>query len=185
MSTPDSETLTPDNIFEILSNHRRRLVLFYLRKHEGGVEVKELAREIAAMENDVSIGELTSQQRKRVYVSLYQTHLPKLAQMQTIEYDKDAGTVRLPEQTNNIDRYLSGGEQVTYPWLYHYLVLGVISASALVLSLIGLPVFESLPLPWLSLGVIATFAVSAVVQLVIRRQHTDEIPFELSQFEKK
>jgi len=185
MSTPDSETLTPDDIFEILSNHRRRLVLYYLRKHDGETEVKELAREIAAIENDIPVEELTSQQRKRVYVSLYQTHLPKMAQMQTIEYDKDAGTVRLSDQTNNIDRYLSSGEQASYPWAYHYLVLGVISASALVLSLIGLPLFESIPLPWLGLGVVAMFAISAVVQLVIRRQNAEDVPFELSQFEKR
>lgn len=183
MSAPDSEQLTPDDIFEILSNHRRRMVLYYLRRTGGTADVTELAGEIASMENDVPVDELTSQQRKRVYVSLYQTHLPKMTQMNAIEYDKDAGTVKLTDQTNNIDRYLTGGEQATYPWRFHYLALGIVGAVLLSLSAVGAPVLGSASLLWLAFGVFAMFAVSASVQLVMRRQD-DSVPFELSQYDR-
>ncbi|WP_324760569.1 DUF7344 domain-containing protein [Haloarcula sp. GH36] len=184
MSVPDSETLTPDDIFEILSNHRRRMVLYYLRKDGGSVEVRELAEEIAAMENDTSVTELTSQQRKRVYVSLYQTHLPKMDQMNAIEYDKDAGTVQLTDQTTNIDRYLNTSEQTTYPWTFHYVVLGLLSGLTVTLSLLSVPVFSGIPLVWLGLGIFALFAASAVIQVIKRNRETD-IPFELSQYEQE
>ena len=183
MSAPDSEELTPDDIFEILSNHRRRMVLYYLRRTGGTADVTELAGEIASMENDVPVEDLTSQQRKRVYVSLYQTHLPKMTQMNAIEYDKDAGTVRLTDRTNNIDRYLSGSEQVTYPWRFHYLALGVVGVVLLSLSAAGAPVLGSASLLWLGLGTFAMFAVSATVQFFIRRQD-DSVPFELSQYDR-
>ncbi|MUV88618.1 hypothetical protein GJ629_00860 [Halapricum sp. CBA1109] len=183
MSAPDSEELTPDDIFEILSNHRRRMVLYYLRRTGGTADVTELAGEIASMENGVPVEDLTSQQRKRVYVSLYQTHLPKMAQMNAIEYDKDAGTVRLTDRTNNIDRYLTSGEQVTYPWRFHYLALTIVGGVLLSLSAAGAPVLESASLLWLGIGTLAMFAVSATVQLFLRRQD-DSVPFELSQYDR-
>lgn len=183
MSVPDSEPLTPDDIFEILSNPRRRMVLYYLRTHDGDADVRELAKEIAAMENDVPIEELTTQQRKRVYVSLYQTHLPKMAQMNTIEYDKEAGTVSLSDQTTDIDDYLTDGEQADYPWTFHYIILAALSGTALALTAFDVAVFSTVPFLWLGVGVVALFTVSAIVQAVLRRQAQD-IPFELSQYEK-
>jgi hypothetical protein len=159
------------------------MVLYYLRKDEGPVAVQELAEEIAAMENDVEVAELTSQQRKRVYVSLYQTHLPKMAQMNAIEYDKDAGTVQLTNQTNNIDRYLTNSEQATYPWAFHYAVLAALSMTTIALVLLEVPLFASASLLWLGIGLLAVFAVSAIVQIVIQSKDTD-IPFELSEYDR-
>jgi hypothetical protein len=159
------------------------MVLYYLRKDEGVVEVRELAEEIAAMENDVEVEELTSQQRKRVYVSLYQTHLPKMAQMNAIQYDKDAGTVQLTDQTNNIDRYLTNSEQRSYPWTFHYAVLAVLSATTIALSVLGAPIFATASLLWLGIGILAVFAASVVVQVVMQTKDTD-IPFELSEYEQ-
>ncbi|WP_231741192.1 hypothetical protein [Halorubrum sp. CBA1125] len=123
MSSSDTESLTPDSVFELLSNHRRRMVLYYLRRNGGSVGMQELAKQIASMENDVPADELTSQQRKRVYVSLYQTHLPKMAEMDTIDYDKESGIVRLTERADDIDEYLTTNDRSTYPWTFHYLLL--------------------------------------------------------------
>jgi len=87
MSTDSSasEELSQDLVFDILSNTRRRMVLYYLREYGAPASVQEIAERIAALENEIPPEELSRQQRKRVYVSLYQTHLPKLNEAGIIE----------------------------------------------------------------------------------------------------
>lgn len=176
----DRETgLSSDSVFELLSSKRRRMVLFYLRQHDGPATVNELARQIAAMENDVEVDDLTSQQQKRVYVSLYQTHLPKLESMGIIDYDQDEGQVRLTSRATEIDTYLSPPPETTYPWQLHYLVLAGASVGLLALSVLGVPGFAAIPPVWIGLAVTVAFAVSAIAQFVRRRQRRREIPPEL------
>lgn len=183
MSTSDAEPLTPDGVFELLSNHRRRMVLYYLRQCGGSVGMKELAGQIAAMENDVPVSELTSQQRKRVYVSLYQTHLPKMADMNTIEYDKEEGVVRLTERTDEIDRYLTTTEESTYSWKFHYLVLIVGGGTVLLLSLLGISFFDAISTLWVSIGLLVVVVVSVMGQYWCVQRREETIPIELSQYD--
>jgi len=72
MGTSES-ALSQDVVFDILSSSRRRYVLYRLREAEGPVELTELAEQVAAWENDTETDQITEQERKRVYVSLYQT----------------------------------------------------------------------------------------------------------------
>jgi len=106
------ESLTPspspeqlDRIFTILQNHRRRLVLEYLRDHDSTTQ-GDLARHVAAVENGIPESAVTSTQRKRVYVSLYQAHLPKLDDFGAISFDRDRGTVERTPRTDELLRYL-------------------------------------------------------------------------------
>ena len=107
--TRSEESATPperlDRIFTILQNHRRRLILEYLREHDSTTQ-GDLARHVAAVENDVPESAVTSTQRKRVYVSLYQAHLPKLDEFGAVDFDRDRGTVERTPQTDDLLRYL-------------------------------------------------------------------------------
>ncbi|QWC20197.1 hypothetical protein [Halorubrum sp. 2020YC2] len=184
MNGAEAEALTPDRVFELLSNHRRRMVLYYLRTNGGSVGIQELATQVAAMENDVPADELTSQQRKRVYVSLYQTHLPKMAEMDTIDYDKDEGVVRLARRAADVDEYLTTDDGPTYPWRFHYLLLGVAGVAALSLFALGAPGFGAVPMPVLGAGIAAAFAGSAVGQYWQTQTGTEEVPVELSHYDR-
>jgi hypothetical protein len=99
------EGLSQDTIFGILQNSRRREVLQYLRSTGSTATIGQLTEIIAALENGVNPSELTYQQRKRVRTSLYQTHLPKLADEGLVEYDQREGTVSLTDSMNNYDIY--------------------------------------------------------------------------------
>jgi DNA-binding transcriptional ArsR family regulator len=118
------ERLTQDLVFDILSSARRRYVL-YLLKTEGPMELTELSEHVAARENDTSVEELSRQQRKRVYVSLYQTHIPKLEDAGFVEYDQDSGQVTLRGRADEVDQYL-GSEEPPFPWHYAYLAVAVV-----------------------------------------------------------
>lgn len=107
---PSPERL--DRIFTMLQNRRRRLVLEYLRTHDS-VTQSDLARHVAAVENGISESAVTSTQRKRVYVSLYQAHLPKLDDFGAISFDQDRGTIERTPRTDELLTYLDRFETAT------------------------------------------------------------------------
>jgi len=171
--------MSPDLVFEILSNTRRRMVLYYLREYSGSATVQELASQIAALENEIPVSDLTRQQRKRVYVSLYQTHLPKLEQTGIIEYDDEREEVFLTDRVGEIDSYLTPATGSEYSWQLHYLALSVIGGSLLVLSFAGAPVIETISSLVLGLALMIAFGLSAVVQYWQQQKRQRELPAKL------
>ncbi|MCU4802368.1 hypothetical protein OB920_18485 [Halobacteria archaeon HArc-gm2] len=84
--------------YDLLQNRRRRWVIELLATADGGpkqLDLLGLSKEVAAGENEKPIPELTDTERKRVYVSLYQTHLPRLDQAGIVDFDHEQGTVTL------------------------------------------------------------------------------------------
>jgi len=99
--------LSKDEAFELLNNPRRRYVLYLLDDApEDGLEIGELASLVAAWEQDTPVADLTQQQRKRVYVSLYQTHVVRMEDLGVVEFDRDSGVVRLTERSERIRQFL-------------------------------------------------------------------------------
>jgi hypothetical protein len=104
-----AEDVSSDVLYSLLADKRRRYTLHYLKQRREQVAVREVAEQVAAWENGKSVEELTSQERKRVYIALYQSHLPKLADAGVIEYNRSRGIIERTERADIFDRYLSGG----------------------------------------------------------------------------
>ena len=102
----ESPELSLDVTFEILRNRRRQLVLEFLRERDEMVTIGELAEHIAAIENDTTVRQLNAQQRKRVYIGLYQCHLPKMADVGVIEFNKSRGNISPGEHIEPLYEYL-------------------------------------------------------------------------------
>jgi hypothetical protein len=170
-------SLSQDTVFDILSNPRRRYVLYYLRQEGGPVQLTRLAEHVAAWENETEVESLDDQQRKRVYVSLYQTHVPKLADAGVVEYDKDQGSVALAEDAVAIDDYLSRQDD-ELPWQYVYAAEAAVGVVLLALTFFDAPVFGALPDTLVSFLIVLTFAVTVGAQFLLRgRRRT--VPPEL------
>lgn len=103
-----SSALSLDTTYELLKNRRRRDVLEYLRAHDGEGTLSDLAEEIAARENSIEVSQLSGAQRKRVYIGLYQAHLPKMDSAGVIDFDKNRGTVVLREEAKQLFPYCDG-----------------------------------------------------------------------------
>ena len=163
MSEADQQLSSLDTIFDLLSNPRRRFVLHYLKEHDGPVELNDLAAEIAAKENEVPKRELTSQQRKRAYVSLYQTHVPKLEEVGVIEYDSETGEIVLTEQADQIDRHLDTDDDGG-PWQRVYLAVALAGIVAVVLTpFVGAGATVQFAVGLFVLGLIAVIALANYV----------------------
>ncbi|RDI69626.1 DUF7344 domain-containing protein [Halopelagius longus] len=100
------ETLSKDVIFEILKNQRRRDAIEYLKQNDGEAKLGDMAEYIAAKENGIDIATLSSSQRKRVYIGLYQCHLPKMASSGVIDFEKNRGDIELKPMAEQLEPYL-------------------------------------------------------------------------------
>ena len=78
--------LSKSDIFGILQNDRRRYVLEILRS-KGNQSVRSLSEEIARLESGEDDPKSTL--RKSVYVSLLQTHIPKMESLGVINYNRE------------------------------------------------------------------------------------------------
>ncbi|QLG60538.1 DUF7344 domain-containing protein [Halorarum salinum] len=99
--------LSRGRVFELLSAERRCEILEKLDEEGGSTTIGELAEHIASKENGTDPGHLSSDQRKRVYIGLYQCHLPKLDDANVIDYDRDRGDVELGPGAARLFAYLS------------------------------------------------------------------------------
>lgn len=135
---PEREGLPLDVVYDILKNKRRRFVLLYLESVEGSVTIGELAERIAAYENDLPVEGLNAQQRKRVYIGLYQCHLPKMADAGLIEFNQNRGKVELEEHgADLIDFMRASIEQPPNRSRYYHGVVG--SGVAVFLASLAVP----------------------------------------------
>jgi len=125
-----------DVVFGILKNERRRLVLKYMAETDSGTSLSDLAEHIASIENDKPANELGSQERKRVYVGLYQCHLPRMHDSGAIEFDKNRGTVEPGPNIEQFYEYLDQSEPTLRPWSKYYLTFAAVSAAAVTASLL-------------------------------------------------
>ena len=107
--------LDTDTLFELLQNQRRRDALRYLEGNEGRATLSDKAEHIAAKENDLPVRAINSKQRKRVYIGLYQCHLPKLAGAGVVDFDKDRGTIELCDCAAQLYPYLDDRTTETGP----------------------------------------------------------------------
>lgn len=127
-----------DQLFEILKNKRRRRVLRYLLEDEREhVTLDELAEVIAARETGKDLKQISSQERKRVYVGLYQCHLPKMDDYGAISYNKPRGRIAPAEHTDLFERYLSvDADADRSGWTRYHSTLSLAAAVILVVPVV-------------------------------------------------
>lgn len=181
-SAPGGE-LTQTEVFDILSNDRRRHALHFLLSRDDGTEIGELSQQIAAWENGQSVEQVTSDERRRVYVSLHQIHLPRMDDAELLNYENSRDTIELTERGESLQVYMEVVEGNDIPWSEFYLGLSALAASLVVVLWINVPLFGLLPdLAWMAL-VVALFTVTSGVHVYYaeqRRLGTDGAPPELS-----
>ncbi|WP_227357623.1 DUF7344 domain-containing protein [Haladaptatus salinisoli] len=175
LSDESPDNLTKDKIFHILQTQRRRDALRYLKENDGPVEMRDLAEQVAAWENNTTLQALTSDERQRVYIALYQSHLPKLDKEDIIKYNQSRGVVErgpLAEQfdpylntleTDDTDLELDATIQDDDRWFHYYRWATVASVGTLVGSWINLPFLSALPGHFLGAFVVMLYAAISTI----------------------
>lgn len=142
-------------IHDVLSNERRIALLDLLRE-ESPRKLGDLAEEIAAAETGESPPPRNI--RQSAYVTLHQTHLPKLDDLGIVEYDAREKVVALTDRASVVYEDETEGAS-TGAGVEPYLGLVVAGLLASLASAVGIPPFSALSL--------ATYAVATLVALLV------------------
>ena len=96
-------------IHEVLSNERRQMVIKILQNSEKELTIRELSEQIAELET----GENPAPRniRQSAYVSLIQTHLPKLEELDVIEYDDTSKTAQLSASAGQVSNFIENDDE--------------------------------------------------------------------------
>ncbi|MDW5550092.1 hypothetical protein [Methanosarcina sp.] len=127
--------LSKSDIFGVLQNDRRRYVLEFLRT-QGSQSIRSLSEEIARVESQTE--EPKSNVRKSVYISLLQTHIPKMESLGIIAYNREQDTVELLPASRDFDVYMETVKKGDIPWSQFYLGLSALAIVGSVTIFTGL-----------------------------------------------
>jgi hypothetical protein len=161
--TRDGPELSREAVFDVLRNKRRRYALHHLKQQDGPVSTGALAEQVAAWEYGTTVSELSSRERQRVYVSLVQTHLPKMIEEGVVTVDEDSREVALTEEAAEFDVYLEIVSEEDIDWAQYYLGVTALNAGILVVASLNLPLLSRAPDVLWVLAVAMVFLFAALV----------------------
>ncbi|WP_224335648.1 DUF7344 domain-containing protein [Haloprofundus halobius] len=85
---PPAEVLELEFVYEALARPRRRYLCYSLLSSSRWTPT-ELATKLVAWERDIPEENVAESNRDEMYVSLYHTHVPKLVELDIIEFEDD------------------------------------------------------------------------------------------------
>ena len=146
-------------IHDVLRNDRRRHVLERLQETDGPLALGDLAEHIAAVET----GETPAPRnvRQSVYVSLHQTHLPKLDELDIVSYERTGKQVRLADHAAEVTVHLEVVPKYGLSWGEYYLGLGVLGLLVQAAGVAGVPVIRDVGSTAFAVGFFLLVIVSA------------------------
>ncbi|MFC4357821.1 hypothetical protein ACFO0N_07655 [Halobium salinum] len=152
------------DLFDSLCNVRRLHILDYLSERGPKAELGTLVEHVAAAEYEKEASAVSRSERRRVYVSLYQTHLPKLEEQGLVEWDRDDNEITLVAR-GSVDAVLDTDEPAAAtPWHRYYLALAVASGLLFALVLGGVRPFSTVAPQHYALVFVFAFLVLSVTQ---------------------
>lgn len=165
-----ASSISEETVFHVLRNRRRRYALHYLKQRGETVSVGQLAEQVAAWENDTPVEAVSSTERKRVYISLLQSHLPTLDEAGMVDFDDSTSTVGLTEAARNVDIYVELVSKNDNRWPRYYLALAAVSAVFVVGVWSDVEPLTAVPdVVWFGL-VVALFTLTASIHHVYSRR---------------
>lgn len=97
----DHTTITPTQMFAVLSDERRQYALVYLSQKPAAIYLGDLAEYIAIKEEEPS-----QERYQRILVDLHHRHLPLLCSAGLVDYDKDTELLEFTADCDLIAPYL-------------------------------------------------------------------------------
>lgn len=106
---------TLDTVFDLFSKKRRRYALYYLDQHSGTVSVNEVVDYVANLESNAPDGNIPDEEYDRIELTLRQVHLPKAAEIDSIEYDRDEGEINIQGTPTEFDAIVTIAKVLEQP----------------------------------------------------------------------
>lgn len=83
-----AESESIDAILHLLAHSRRRDLLTCLQQHDDPLPLADVADELAVGEHGTDLELIPAEEVKRIYMTLYHTHIPKLVSHGVVQYNQ-------------------------------------------------------------------------------------------------
>jgi hypothetical protein len=165
-----STGLTAEEIFDVLRNRRRRLTIHFLREHSTPVDLRELAEQLAAWENDIQADEVTYDQRRNVQTALKQTHLPLMEASRVVEFYEDPGLVSMGPTMGRVSQQMAVVRQnKNFFWSTVYFCIGLFGGLLTGLLFFGIHPINGIKPIWYLAGLTSLITASGGIQWLINQ----------------
>lgn len=169
-SNSNSDELSEDDIYDVLSNRRRRFVIDALKREQGPIDISEISTCITAWETGIDPDEVDYEDHRSVYGTLKRIHLPNLEENNIVTIDKEENVVHPTAQLENPDVYTEAVRNKEIPWSLYYVGLAGIAASLLLAVTVEAPIVGALEPLGVSIFTATAFGVSSVVHHIVGRR---------------
>lgn len=105
MTSERMQPATVDRVYDLLSDRRRRHLL-YLLLDADRLPVDEIALRLAAWEGETPMTAVDDDRRRQIATALRHNHLPRLADHDVIEYDPDRETVAPGSDFDTVESFV-------------------------------------------------------------------------------
>ena len=177
--TDPPDELSEEDVFEVLSNRRRRFVIHAVKRADEPPDVSELSRYVTAWELDIDPEDVPYEDRHNVHSTLKRTHIPKLVEKNVVTVDED-DFVQAAPALEEIDIYVEVLRGKEIPWSLYYVGLAGVAVGLLLAVQVGVPVLGALSPLGVGVFAVTAFGISAAVHYVIGRRtvlgNTDKPP---------
>jgi DNA-binding transcriptional ArsR family regulator len=169
-SNSNGGELSQDEIFDVLSNRRRRFVIHALKRREDPIEVSNLSTHVTAWELDVDPEEVEYEDRRNVYSTLQRTHLPKLEEKDIVNLDEEENVVEPTPALEDLDIYVEALGSKEIPWSLYYVGLAGVAVSLLLAVATGAAGFAAFEPLDVGVFTATAFGISSIVHHVVGRR---------------
>lgn len=104
-----------DSVFDLLSQERRRYVLYYLEQQGGPVPVPEVAKTVQEWENGGTPPEFSGERDTELAITLRHRDLPKMNEAEFIEYDPGNQEIEISGTPSEVKVILAVTEAIEQP----------------------------------------------------------------------
>ncbi len=170
---------TQAELFDVFSNARRRRTVQYLKQRNGSCDLSSLVEQVAAWENDTDPETVTRTQRRRVYISLYQTHLPMLEDHGIVDWNSEDHAIELVPGEETFEPYIGRRLEDQRQWERVYALVTAVGVGTLALTWLSVGPMTATMAPLVALVLCVLVLFVALAHHVSRRPNLP-IPFSAS-----
>ncbi|WP_019991706.1 DUF7344 domain-containing protein [Natronorubrum tibetense] len=102
-------------VFDLLEDKRRRYALYYLDQRDGPVAISELVERIDEWEDEPTPTDPSADAFEDIAIELTHTHLPRAAEVDFVQYDREQGTVQIQGAPPKFDTFMNIARLIEEP----------------------------------------------------------------------
>jgi hypothetical protein len=104
-----------DTVFDLLNEKRRRYALYYLAEQDQPVPIAEVVDAVTEMESNPDQIGSPGDKFKEIEIDLMHNHLPKVDEVEFVEYDSEKKEIRLTDNPTKFDTILTIAKVLEQP----------------------------------------------------------------------